>query len=85
MSVIACTPLAPSSLVKTGQPATSVQPPASSLPSSAARPSVPESASRMPWARRRMLSAAGLPSIVQIVPPSGFFSLMYSPMRKPIV
>ena len=27
MSVIACTPLAPSSLVKTGQPATSVQPP----------------------------------------------------------
>ena len=71
--------------MKTGQPATSVQPPDSLAAVERREALVPESASRMPWARRRMLSAAGLPSIVQIVPPSGFFSLMYSPMRKPIV
>ena len=81
MSVIACTPLAPSSLVNTGQPETSVQPPS---PFNAGRPSLPDSASRMPCARRRMLSAAALPSMVQTVPPFGLAFLMYSPIFLPI-
>jgi hypothetical protein len=57
------------SLVKTGQPSTSVQP---FWPVSRSIPSSPEAVSRKPWARALMLSAATLPSCRQTVPPSGF-------------
>ena len=42
---MACTPLAPSSLVKTGQPAISVQPPS---PAILSRPFLPDRESRVP-------------------------------------
>src|SRR6185312_12411012 len=78
MSVIARTPAGPSSFVNTGQPPTSVHPPS---PLSLSRPFWPDRASRVPEARRRILSAAALPSIRQTVPPLGLAFFTYSPSR----
>ncbi len=79
---MACTPLGPSSLVKTGQPAISVQPPS---PFSLSRPFLPDKAVARPrGSTQNVVGAAALPSIRQTVAAVRLAFLRYSPSRKPI-